>query len=357
MEAALWGRLETVRVLLSAEANTHLRDLEGRSAIDLAQPIRKNEKERHSRCSEAAADCTWERDSDRRHIVILLGDSNGDMQHGYTGPLSESERNEYRFGKSVSETAITLYGPIDKYSVSSIIKTAAFLDRGRQFDRISATSGWRPGSLPPNDKTRQSWTEQVYYIASIVGHKLLDKEEYDHGKPGQYLACHAEKKLIAYLIDRHVFMPRDRKPDRGLKNSILEVGECLGEGGSSSAAWARVCNLDETKGELNRSLGGSCDKQEIQRLRNQIRVIDQKLLVLESDANVAVMRAKQKEKAILLKRDKRHGKLMQLSRNEPRFSLKRAVILSSNEICKDCEMFKKRVNRSFGLDIDIQMSA
>ena len=363
MEAALWGRVESVKALLNANADKRLRDHEGRCAMDLAQPANKNEKERYRRLPYAAAESVPERNRDRRYIVILLSDSNAEKQYGYTGPLSESERNKYSFRKSQSEMAITLYGPIRSYCVPRITKTAAFLDRGDQFARVPATSGWGVDALPPNYKTRPHWVEQVYYIASIVGHKFEDAPDpgWDQGKPGQYFASHAEKKLIAYFIDRHVFMPQDREPDQKLEDSILAAEYSLAEGKHSSVAWAKVCDLEERKVKLDRQLfdaddrllGNSYDEQEVKRLKHEIHAIDEELLSLESDANVAAMRAQEKKKRMLLKREKIHQDLMELSRNEPLVSLKRAVILSSNEICKDCDRFKKRVNYRFQLNIEM----
>jgi Ankyrin repeats (many copies) len=122
MEAALWGRLESVKVLLKANADKSLRDREGSCAMDLAQPARKNEKERYRRSSYAAAKSVPERDRDRRHI-ILLNDSNVEKQHGYTGPLLESEQKKYSFRKSESEMSITLYGPMVCYIKQKLKKT------------------------------------------------------------------------------------------------------------------------------------------------------------------------------------------------------------------------------------------
>ena len=304
-----------------------------------------------------------ERDRDRRHIVVLLGGSDSKKQHGYTGPLSESQRNRYGFRKSQSEMAITLYGPIRSYHVASITKTAAVLDRGDQFPRISATSGWGADALPLNYKTRPQWIEQVYYIASTVDYKLQDAPDpaCDQGKPAQYFASHAEKKLIAYFIDKHVFTPQDREPDQKLEDSILEAEDSLAEGRYLSVAWAKVCDLKERKVELDdqlfdaddRLLGDSYDEQEVKRLKHEIHVIDEELLSLESDASVAAMRAQEKKKSMLLEREKVHQDLIELSRNQPPSSLKRAVILSSNKICEDCDMFKQRVNHCFQLNIEM----
>ncbi|KKP05347.1 ankyrin repeat protein [Trichoderma harzianum] len=360
MEAALWGHLRSVRALLESNACKWAKDRHGRSAMDLAQPSRRNEEERYSRSRLAAADSVPERDSNRRHIAILLSDSNGEKRHAYTGPLSESERKNYFFKKSESEMVITLHGPIQRYPVPQIRKTAAVLDRGDQFARISATSGWGVNSLPPNVRDMPSWTEQVYYIASIIGHRF-EETSWDQGKPGQYCACHAEKKLIAYFLDKHVFLPKDRQPDQTLEDSIFEVKTSLEEGKDLSTLWASVCRLEEMNIDLDRQLfsaddrllGDSYDEQEVKRLKRKIHVIDKQLSRLESDAFVATMRAQQKKERKLLKKEQTHWDLMGLSENEPPISLKSAVILSSNMICQDCDTFRKLVNARFQLHIEM----
>jgi hypothetical protein len=54
---------------------------------------------------------------------------------------------------------------------------------------------------------------------------------------------------------------------------------------------------------------------------------------------------------MLLKKREAQEELIELSRNDPPVSLKQAVILmSSNEICEDCQIFKKRVNLSHKSD-------
>lgn len=139
--------------------------------MDLAKPTRKNNNERYNRSQAAAADRVSERDRDRRHIVLLLGDLNIKKHSLYTAPLSEGERNKYGFRKCQSERTIEFYGPLHSHQVSYTSETAAVLDRGEQFARISATRGWVADALPPDDKTMPTWINRVYYIASttIVG--------------------------------------------------------------------------------------------------------------------------------------------------------------------------------------------
>lgn len=83
-------------------------------------------------------------------------------------------------------------------------------------------------------------------------------------------------------------------------------------------------------------------------------MIDEELLSLHSDADVIRMRAQEKKKRMLLKREKIQGDLIELSRNEPHISLRRAVILSSNKICEDCNMFNQRVNHFFKPSIEMK---
>lgn len=47
MEAALWGGLDNAKLLMNRGANKSLCDYKKRHAVDLAQPTRKNQRERH----------------------------------------------------------------------------------------------------------------------------------------------------------------------------------------------------------------------------------------------------------------------------------------------------------------------
>ena len=365
MEAALWGRIESVKALLHYNADKGLRDYEDRCAMYLAQPTRNNEKERYRRSRFAAADRVPERDGDRRHIVMLLRDVvDAEKHHRYTGSLSESERDKYGFKKDESEMAITFYGPIQSYRVPRITKTAAVLHRGDQFARISATSGWAADALPLNDKARPTWIDHVYYIASKVRHEFEDapSPHMDQGRPGQFNACHAEKKLIAYFIDRHLFLPRDRKCDLDLKYSVQQAEDSLAEIRCYGAACKKVHDLEEEKEALGRELFEADDRlledaydaREVKRLKEGIYVIEREISSLQLDVDVVGMRVQEKELGKLWKREEMHQNLMELAAHEPSTHLNRAVILSSNKICGDCEKFKERVNAFLGLEIEME---
>ncbi|KAI1125305.1 hypothetical protein F5Y10DRAFT_284362 [Nemania abortiva] len=366
MEAALWGRIKNVKALLNANADKYIRDHEGRCAIDLAQRALKNENERYRRAPYTAEKNVRERDRDRRHISILLGDSNVEEQR-YTKPLSVNERINYGFMKSQSEMAIKFCGPIRSHAVPYLAKTAAVLDRGEQFSRISATSGWGVGALPQNHENSPSWIDQVYYIASVIAHEFQDppNPSYDQGKPGQYYASHAEKKLIAYFIDRHIFIPKDEKPDDQLEGLIDKATVSLAEQKHSSIAWARLSKLEEKKAKLedefdskhwdenNNWTSFPRDNPQLKRLEHEVREIDEERTILDSDVNLARIRAQQENIDTLLRKKNIHDDLIAMSKNQPPISLKEAVILSSNTICSDCAMFKEKVNSHFQLNIEM----
>lgn len=154
-------------------------------------------------------------------------------------------------------------------------------------------------------------------------------------------------------------MPRDRKPDLELERSIrqskkrLEVGKC------SSIACAKVCALEKKKANLDLQLfdaddsllGDAYDKEEVKRLKNEIGATEKEMSSLESHTDVAAMRAQERKISMFEKKERAHQDLMELSESEPGVSLRRAVILSSNKICGDCEKFTEKVNKVFKLDI------
>jgi ankyrin repeat protein len=79
-EAALWGRLENVKVLLRYGAEKELdsvRNGQRLRAIDFARPLRANTEERYVRSGskhQIYKENTYERDLDRKAIVRLLED-------------------------------------------------------------------------------------------------------------------------------------------------------------------------------------------------------------------------------------------------------------------------------------------
>ncbi|PWY93006.1 hypothetical protein BO94DRAFT_544056 [Aspergillus sclerotioniger CBS 115572] len=119
------------------------------------------------------------------------------------------------FQQSPLNDHIFFPGPNADYPMTVPTNNVARLERGGKYPTVAAMSGWTHGSGPSPDAliSGQQWTKEVFYIASVIGHELPPIEHYDGSQPGRYNACHAEKQLIAYFLDRHVFLPRDVEPD------------------------------------------------------------------------------------------------------------------------------------------------
>lgn len=108
MEAALWGRLENVKILLRNGADSQAKDHENRSAFNLAQPTKVNEQERYDQCKLLAINKVPEWDQCTRHISILLG-AEEPTGSKYTAPLSDEERSAHSFRKSESNLTDTAW--------------------------------------------------------------------------------------------------------------------------------------------------------------------------------------------------------------------------------------------------------
>jgi hypothetical protein len=143
----------------------------------------------------------------------------------------------------------------------------------------------------------RNWIDEVRRLCEVVGHDL-EPHSYDQGESGRYHACHAEKQLIAFLINKHIFLPH------------------------------------ETEGSA--SLNELSDK-EYARLLCKLGV--EELL---------------DEKYDQLQKEREHKKeLSDLKSVEPRTPLKKATILVCRRICRDCERFVKRINLALGLEVTI----
>ncbi|OJD24352.1 hypothetical protein ACJ73_04287 [Blastomyces percursus] len=85
-------------------------------------------------------------------------------------------------------------------------------------------SGWGHEQPETFIITGKRWTKQVFAISSAVQH-ALKPNEYDQGLPGQFNASHAEKQLIAYFIEKHVFLGDEREPNSNWDRSLYSLFE------------------------------------------------------------------------------------------------------------------------------------
>ncbi|KAF3484060.1 uncharacterized protein GIQ15_03384 [Arthroderma uncinatum] len=313
MEAALWGRLDNAKLLLENAADKNLRDDGNRLAVDLARPTQRNRRDIYERIGGYTSlyskkelqrpEDTFKRDFDRRSIVRLLGGEDRKSKNIFGTPPILSQYRDYFFKKSPMEGSIILHGPVTTYPVASRSKTVARLERGGKFESIVAMSGWSHGQWLPASVSGRQWTDEVLNISCLVDHTPACDSDRDQNCPGQYNACHAEKQLIAYFIDRHVFLSRDSEPDSKLEEDIESVGK-----------------------QLKRLSGGS-EGQQILNLESQLKDLKQQ------QAN--------------------REKLARMSKAPPPASLSEAVILISSPVCADCLQFKNKVNQKLKLSLQL----
>ncbi|KAK7697185.1 hypothetical protein SLS64_013790 [Diaporthe eres] len=205
-EAALWGRLENVKLLLQYGADKHLECLRrGKRlrAIDFARPLTENIEERHRQSKRVYNEHTYDRDKDRKAIVRCLSDEDKE---------SRDKRCSLRgFAFTTSPTNESLLTLIAYFDVPKKWKTISVLLRGGGHPPVAAMSGWGHG-VDENINVQiegNEWTDQVQGLCRYVGHRLKPDNRRDNGYGGQFHACHAEKQLIAFFVHKHLFLPHE----------------------------------------------------------------------------------------------------------------------------------------------------
>jgi len=348
MEAALFDRADNVKVLLELGADKKIRDNENRPAIDFAQNDYKKRRERYARAYLYNIDDTPKIDTDREEIVRLLGGENWKSKNVFGRPPTLLLPTPYSSKRSPIQNSLV--------PITSDCKMVARLERGGKFPSIGAMSGWFTDSVQSIRVDGRQWMDDVFYISKGVGHYLpYHWEDQCQDKKGHYNACHAEKQLIAYFIDRHVFLPRDGLPNLKLEEEIkLKEGE-LQELYSSTEAGRQVTSLRKTKKEMEHGLVDGNGKVE---RHNAHWALDWQLKSVETPLNrlIASPQARpflevESRLEVLNQRLRRHTDLIDMAITPPPASLTEAVILISSPPCRDCIMFKDKVNEFFGLSI------
>ncbi|KAF9883090.1 hypothetical protein FE257_004098 [Aspergillus nanangensis] len=368
MEAALWGRLEITKILLSKGADRYLCDDQSLKAFDLAQPTRRNRKERHTKAGGIWGDPSAKpiykedvlnEDADRREIARILEGARPLQSTISQPPVSEAAHHS--FWRSSDGRSILHCGPVREYPIPRRGKTIAVLERGSPFPAIAAMSGWGHSEDSSARVSGKNWTERVLEIAAAVGHTLSVDPERDQGIPGQFHASHAEKQLIAYFLDRHVFLPEDITLER-FDEDIKRLNSEIKRMASQSPIVAQFNHLRETKRERelklfnedDRSLGEEYDEDRVEELKSEIATLDEQLVSIHQRPEVRVLKNRESQIQICERKKKLHAHLKRISEIKPKNTLKGTTILisaPSYRICEDCLAFKDRVNRSLGLSI------
>lgn len=211
MEAALWGRAVNVRLLLEDGANVDKNDASGRRAIDLATPSERNVAERYRRSDQGVSykENTYEANKSRGAIVRML--QPGTLINA-RDPASSYLRSRYsdmsRFAYDPANLATVLLSVEKAFPVAHKDKTIARMDRGHPFTPVYAMSGWSHDNEVTISGRR--YTDGAIELAETMDCTLPCNWECDQGIPGQHSASHAEKQLLAYLVERHKFLKAER---------------------------------------------------------------------------------------------------------------------------------------------------
>ncbi|KAF7134056.1 hypothetical protein CNMCM5793_005685 [Aspergillus hiratsukae] len=365
MEAALFGWVDNVKILLQQGADKNTRDGENRQAIDLARDHYKNRRERYKRAggdftSNRRPDYiedTVRRDIDRQEIVRLLGGENRKSKIVFGSPPTISLSRSYSFTPSPMRKSLVLHGPIEEYPITRSWKTVARLERGGKFRSVGAMSGWSHCSMQSLRVDGRQWTDDIFYISELTGH-LLPPHSCDQGKDGRYNACHEEKQLIAYFIDRHVFLPRDKLADSEMEGKIEWAEDELQTFLSDTGIGREVASLRKRKKDLDHELFDGDEKlvgkhDEIKALELELESVETALNQLMATPQARPFLMLESRVKILNQRLDRHSDLINMANAPPPASLAEAVILISSPPCQDCIMFKDKVNKFFGLSIQL----
>lgn len=371
MEAALWGRLENAKILLSRGANPSLRDNKNHCALDLAQPTQKNEKERYvvaggilgKPSSEPVyKEDAFNRSADRREIARILGGGKTKIKTNRQPDVLKA--NSHSFRRTSDGQSIIHCAPIRQYPISNSIKTIAVLERGHSFPTMAAMSGWAHGHWPSVRVSGTDWTEMVINVAAIVGHTLTADLKKDQGIHGRFQASHAEKQLIAYFLDRHVFLPEDEVPDPRFEYAIESLEIEMDEIAFWYPSILQLYELQDEKTRLERELFNAderlleeeYDEELIEELKSRIGILNEQGIPLEARREVKRIRALQRQVRVYERKMAVHQRLNRISKLAPAASLSRATILISSpsyNVCEDCMAFKNKVNSFFGLSIEL----
>ena len=148
---------------------------------------------------------------------------------------------------------LALHGRIDEFLITYGWKRVARLERGGSMLSVGAMSRLQQCSVQSLTVDGQQWTDDIFYTSGLVDH-ILTSDSKDRGRAGQHNACHAEKQLIAYFIDRHVFLPRDCLPDWKLEEQIKSQEDKIEEFLSITKIGREVASLRKKRDELEYKL-------------------------------------------------------------------------------------------------------
>ena len=196
MEAALWGRLETVQYLTQQSIDLEARDGNGMQAADLAADTKRNAKERAQRSGQVyreRSDASQKRDQVKALLERLTSSERGPtdrkiamQRRAFFSRAPDGKLEVYR-------PQVLLEPPTGPHGLQ-LQKAFATLDRGPNYPYVNAMSGYTHHSWP-NVLDNEVWTDRAEALRALFG---LTKNK--------SAASHVEPQLLAYLLDRHTLL-------------------------------------------------------------------------------------------------------------------------------------------------------
>ncbi|KAK5105707.1 hypothetical protein LTR62_002351 [Meristemomyces frigidus] len=187
MEAALWGRYESVLLLTNTQqVNLHARDANKLSALDLSMASERNRGERSERAGDVyrepnGADINRQRIE--HHIRSLVPNEQRVGQ----------DRTPDSFFQRQPDGTMAVYRPVLEMAIPRGGATKAFaeLNRGAAYPLVQAMSGYSHSGWT-NVLNNDVWTERANQLRTFLG------MEASHS-----YASHVEPQLLAYILFYH----------------------------------------------------------------------------------------------------------------------------------------------------------
>jgi len=252
MIAVIWCRAKVVHTLLGHGADRDWMSRDGYKAIDFITPRAIvdgiDNKENPMLSNSDVSGCSKQdikQEEDRRKVYLMLQyyklPPTFIQKHSGRPMYSPDEIYIFTSKTFEGQTDVTIE-PLDivvsyaaKFNSPSRPKAVGMLRRGEYYIPKIAISGWKINKeSEPFLIDAYYWTDKVLSLCERIGHKL-PLQYADHGKPGRYNACHAEKQLMAYLIEKHVFLRHEieegqplaelyrKRPGFGLCTAIIQT--------------------------------------------------------------------------------------------------------------------------------------
>ncbi|KMU81611.1 hypothetical protein CISG_09224 [Coccidioides immitis RMSCC 3703] len=167
-------------------------------------------------------------------------------------------------------------------------------------------------------------------------------------------------KLIAYFVDRHMFLPEDIVPKPRFDQEIERLESEKAVRASQYPTISQLYDLRNQKRALefelfdkdDRLLGEEYDEDLAKQLKTKLENLMGQIDSLRNRSEIEAIKAREREIEVW---NRKRG-LNCLSKEMPRGALHEPTILissPSHRICDDCSLFKNNVNRFFGLSIQL----